>query len=161
MPLEINKNDCMTENPYRAPASISELVLPPKEASHWRAAALLALIMTIVIRVPVPSIGVWIHFFVTPVSFVLLALAGTYGGDLVMFLSVIYLIFGPVVECQFYGGLIDRWLYRRRLRQFYLDTQQADAGHEGHQGHQGTDFVPGAAAANLGSMLVKAPREER
>jgi hypothetical protein len=30
---------------------MSELVLLPKKANHWRAAALLALIMTIIIRV--------------------------------------------------------------------------------------------------------------
>jgi hypothetical protein len=133
------------------------LVLPPQKGNHWRAAALLALIMTIIIRVPVPSIGVWIHFFVTPVSFVLLALAATYAGDLGMFLSVIYIIFGPIVECQIYGDLIDRWLYRRRLRQFYLNKQQSDAGHEGHEE---AVFFPGEAE-NSGSMLVKAPRAER
>lgn len=147
----------MTENPYSPPAVMSEMALPPEKADHWRAVGILALIMTIIIRVPVPSIGVWIHFFVAPVSFVITALMWTYGGDLGTFLSIFFLIFAPIAECQFYGGLIDTWIYRRRLRQFQFRTEQAEGIHEGNHG---TVFVPGAAV-NYGSALVKAPRADQ
>jgi len=141
---------------------MSEMALPPEKGNHWRTAALLALIMTIIIRVPFP-IGVWIHFFVAPVSFVLLALTWSYAGDLGvlgdfgMFLSIFYAIFAPIAECQFYGGLIDTWIYRRRLRNFHFRTEQAEGLHEGNHG---TVFVPGAAV-NYGSALVRAPRVDQ